>query len=152
MSQTARAVIFNDKGEVLMIERHKSGEHYFVLPGGHVDGRESPQQAVMREVDEETSLRVTVEKLLYTSQDTYGNDQHIFLCEYAGGDQPTLRPDSIEATAMVTGSQQRWRPAWFSFEELRGRTVYPLGLLKHLAEDKASGYRRNPYKIVERRV
>lgn len=151
-SQTARAIIFNDEGKILMVERHKDGEHYFVLPGGHLDGGESPQQAVVREVAEETGLSVVVDKLLYTSSDdTYHNDQRIFLCTYRGG-EPALQPQSIEATLMAQGEPQQWAPAWFSFEELRDKTVYPVGLLKYVEEDKANGYHHNPYKIIARQV
>ncbi len=150
--QTARAIIFNDDGKLLMIERHKNGEHYFVLPGGHVEEGESPQRAAVREVAEETSLSVVVEKLLYSSMvDEFGNNQQIFLCNYLGG-EPRLSPDSIEAKLMAQGEPQEWSPAWFSFDELRGKTVYPAGLLKYLEEDKANGYHHNPYKIIERQV
>jgi len=152
MGQTARAIIFNDEGKILMVERHKDGEHYFVLPGGHVDDGEVPERAATREVMEETGLTVTVDKLLYTSTtDKYGNDQRIFLCTYLGG-EPKLQADSVEAKAMNEGEPQQWAPAWFSFDELRDKTVYPAGLLKYLEEDKASGYHHNPYKIIERRV
>jgi mutator protein MutT len=152
MAQTARAIIFNDEGKILMVERHKDGEHYFVLPGGHVDDGEVPERAATREVMEETGLTVTVDKLLYTSTtDKYGNDQRIFLCTYLGG-EPKLQDNSVEAKAMNEGEPQQWAPAWFSFDELRDKTVYPAGLLKYLEEDKASGYHHNPYKIIERRV
>lgn len=150
--QTARAIIFNDEDKILMIERHKDGEHYFVLPGGHVDEGETPQRTAVREVAEETGLSVVADKLLYTSTtDKYNNDQHIFLCTYLGG-EPQLQPDSVEAKAMSGGEPQQWTPAWFTFDELRDKTVYPVGLLKYLEEDKASGYHHNPYKIIERQV
>ncbi len=150
--QTARAIIFNDDGKLLMVERHKDGEHYFVLPGGHVDQGETPERAVAREVWEETGLNVTVNKLLYTSSDDkYQNDQRIYLCDYHGG-EPELQPESIEAQLQNSGEPQEWKPAWFSFDELREQTVYPVGLLRYLEEDRALSYHHNPYKIIERRV
>ncbi len=150
--QTARAIIFNDEGKILMIERHKDGEHYFVLPGGHVDEGEVPERAAVREVMEETGLTVTIKQLLYTSTtDKFHNDQRIYLCDYLGG-EPVLQSDSGEALAMEQGEPQQWVPGWFSFGELQGKTVFPIGLLKYLEEDKVNGYHHNPYKIIERRV
>lgn len=152
-SLIARAVIFNQQGQLLMVEQHKNGQHYFALPGGHVDPGETPEQAVLREVREETSLSVTIEKLLYTSvDDSFGNDQRIFLCTYHGG-EIRMQPGSIEAQVMRGGNgAPTWEPAWFSLEQLDGQVVYPRGLLGHLREDRAMDFRRNPYKIVERQV
>lgn len=151
-NKTARAIIFNAQGQLLMIERHKAGEHYFVLPGGHVDPGEDPERAVTREVFEETGLNADVVKLLYTSDDdSYANDQSIYLCTYNGG-EPALRPDSIEAKLQEAGEPQQWQPAWFSLDQLKGKIVYPRGLLRYLQEDKAADYAHNPYKIDESRV
>lgn len=147
--QIARAVIFNQDDNLLMIERHKNGEHYFVLPGGHVDAGETSEQAVVREVAEETGLRVTVQKLLYTlHSDEYGNQQ-IFLCSYHGG-EPQLQPDSIEYQIQQSGEPQVWLPAWFSLEQLKSKVVYPRGLIRYIDEDRALNYHHNPYKILER--
>lgn len=125
MSQphTARAVITNPQGQILLIERHNAGKHYFVLPGGHIDQNETPEQAVVREVREETGLSVTIQKLLRTETDGLGNTQHIYSCNYNGG-KPMLHPHSIEAQVMQQG-RQSWRPGWFSPNALAGQTVYP---------------------------
>jgi 8-oxo-dGTP diphosphatase len=150
--QTARAIIFNSQGQLLMIERHKDGEHYFVLPGGHIEKDEMPETAAIREVAEETGLEVTIDRLLYTStDDKYGNDQRIYLCTYHGG-VPQLQPDSQEYQIQQSGAPEAWLPAWFTFDELRHKTIYPLGLLHYIEEDRALNFRRNPYKIIERRV
>ena len=44
--------------EVLLIHRHKNGEEYWVLPGGGVEDEETNEEALIREVMEETSLEV----------------------------------------------------------------------------------------------
>ena len=125
MSQphTARAIITNSQGQILLIERHHAGKHYFVLPGGHIDQGETPEQAVVREVREETGLTVTVDKLVRTETDGLGNLQHIFACT-SGGGKPMLHPKSIEAQVMGQG-RQAWRPGWFSPNALAGQTIYP---------------------------
>ena len=65
----AGGCIFNEKGEVLLQRRGDSNTWGF--PGGAVEIGETPQQAAVREVKEETGLDVEVEKLLgvYTDLD-----------------------------------------------------------------------------------
>ena len=56
------AVIFDDQGKVLLERRSDNG--FWGLPGGGVDIGESVEQAVKREVLEETGLQVTVKRLV----------------------------------------------------------------------------------------
>jgi len=54
------AAIFRD-GKVLLVRRARSpGEGFYSLPGGRVEFGESLHQALAREVDEETGLRIDI--------------------------------------------------------------------------------------------
>jgi 8-oxo-dGTP diphosphatase len=54
------AVIFRD-GKVLLVRRARSpGQGFYSLPGGRVEYGESLHTALMREVDEETGLRIDI--------------------------------------------------------------------------------------------
>jgi len=54
------AVIFRD-GKVLLVRRARSpGKGFYSLPGGRVEHGESLHQALAREVDEETGLRIDI--------------------------------------------------------------------------------------------
>lgn len=128
-----------------MIVRQKNGEHYFVLPGGHLEDLETPEWAVVREVKEETGLEVAVAKLLYAGTDKLGNSVNIYLCNYQGG-EPALPPESIEAEIDAKTGQVH-HPAWFAPEELLGQTVYPDGLLQQLEVDILNQFADNPKEI-----
>ena len=56
------AAIFDSDGGVLM--EHRSDNGFWGLPGGGVDVGESVEQAVKREVLEETGLRVEIKRLI----------------------------------------------------------------------------------------
>ena len=56
------AVTFNAAGEVLLEKRSDNG--FWGLPGGAVEIGESVQDAVVREVREETGLHVTITRLV----------------------------------------------------------------------------------------
>lgn len=51
---TTRAIIFNDNDEVLLLKNTKKNKWTF--PGGHLDHGEQVNQAVIREVKEETNI------------------------------------------------------------------------------------------------
>ena len=57
----AFATVLNDSGEVLIC--HRRDLNLWELPGGGVEDGETPWDAVVREVAEETGLRVAVERL-----------------------------------------------------------------------------------------
>jgi ADP-ribose pyrophosphatase YjhB (NUDIX family) len=91
-------IVLNEKGEVLLAKRTDNG--LWCIPGGHMDLGESLAQACVRELLEETGLRVEVLKLVGIYSDTQ-NSLHIaqgpewhtvrvsFLCKVTSG---TIKP------------------------------------------------------------
>lgn len=92
----ANAIIFDGNGGVLLEKRSDNG--FWGLPGGHVEIGESVQDAVVREVLEETGLTVEVTRLvgIYSHPDNFcfvqyqdGNSAHmlsaVFECTPTGG-------------------------------------------------------------------
>ncbi|MFQ5620791.1 MAG: NUDIX domain-containing protein [Candidatus Nanoarchaeia archaeon] len=81
----SRAVIIKD-GEVLLIHRFRPHMEYYVVPGGHIEENESEEEALIREVKEETNLDVKIEKRLWSLEDPYHNAQHHFflVTEFTG--------------------------------------------------------------------
>ena len=59
---TAFALIFDKAGRLLLCRRKKDG--LWNLPGGHLEPKEPPWEAVVREVREEIALNVKVLRLL----------------------------------------------------------------------------------------
>jgi len=52
------AIISNKKGQVLCVSR-KDNHNDFGLPGGKLDPGETPEEAIVREIKEETGLKVS---------------------------------------------------------------------------------------------
>lgn len=71
--QTVDNVVYY-KGNILLVKRKsKPGEGTYALPGGFLDATESCLDGAMRELEEETSLRVKKEWLI--SRDTFDHPQ-----------------------------------------------------------------------------
>jgi 8-oxo-dGTP diphosphatase len=80
----AFAIIFNENGQVLL--SHRRDMDAWNLPGGGVESRELPSEAVIREVKEETGLDAVIERLV----GVYGKadkDELVFafVCRVTGG-------------------------------------------------------------------
>src|SRR3989344_6107959 len=147
----AVAILIKDN-KVLLIHR-KNEKEYFVFPGGGVENRETVEQAVVRELKEETTINVKIDRLLY--HHIYDNDtEHFFfLCDYISG-EAKLADDSPEKEEML-GGKEFFNPTWVEIKELRNSLLYPLEIRDLLLEDVADNFQKQRQavniKISERR-
>lgn len=101
----AAAIIRNQEGHVLLQRRSDNG--LWGLPGGAIDPGEYPAQAVVREVREETGLRVKPERLVavlggqgfrhrFPNSDQAEFVVSVFECRVLGGELGGLDDESLE--------------------------------------------------------
>ena len=98
------AVIMNEKKEILVARRAKEpAKGTLDLPGGFVDSFETAEEAVVREVLEESGMHVTGVKYLFSLPKKYvysGFEEHtldmFFLCTTEPGDTPVANDDVAE--------------------------------------------------------
>src|SRR3989344_2401878 len=79
------AIIIKSK-KVLLIHRKRVGKEYWVFPGGKVEASESCEEALAREVKEETNLDVKSSKLAFRSvNELNGKSYPFYLCDVTDG-------------------------------------------------------------------
>jgi ADP-ribose pyrophosphatase YjhB (NUDIX family) len=79
-------VILNDKEEVLLF-KHTYREQSWSLPGGYLKAGEHPAEALEREIQEESSLVVSVDESLRTRTDRDGARLDLcYIGVFIGGD------------------------------------------------------------------
>jgi 8-oxo-dGTP pyrophosphatase MutT (NUDIX family) len=64
-----KALLQNDHKEFLILYKSDTEEvepHDFDIPGGRIERGESPEEALIREIKEETNLNATIEKISRT--------------------------------------------------------------------------------------
>ena len=82
------ALIFNKEGKVFLMKSHK-WKNKFNIPGGHVELGEKMEDALKREIKEETGLDIYDLKFLYSPEFIFGDDfwkkkhfiSHDFTCK-----------------------------------------------------------------------
>jgi 8-oxo-dGTP pyrophosphatase MutT (NUDIX family) len=100
----AGAAVVRERGEVLLIWRHRhvTGTWGWEIPMGRVEEGESPGQAAVREVEEETGWRPGPVRLLVASQPSNGSVDSVHYlfsadgARYAGPPSDLTEADRIE--------------------------------------------------------
>lgn len=116
------------------LELEKEKQEYYVIPGGGVEDGETIEDAVIREMKEETSLDVRLGGLFHELEDYDGQGKFLkyyaYICEYIGG-TISLEENSVEAVEMKDGSQF-FNPVWFPLSEIQDIVLYPAPLKKEI--------------------
>lgn len=146
MAKAARAIIIED-GKILVMYRNKSGREYYTLVGGRLNSDETPEQAMIREVKEETGLDVTNHKLVFVEEHPAPyNDQFIFLCEVAPHG-PVAIQDSSEEALMNKIDINIHKPVWIDTKMFSKLPFSTMQLQKAIGESLKKGFPNEPIAL-----
>ena len=121
MRVSARAIIIED-GKLLAFERRRqqkygSEAYYLSIPGGTLEEGERPEDAVIRELQEELLIDVHPEKMVahlkVRATEWFHTEEHFFyMCTRVKG-EPRFNPESEEARGA-----QRYELVWRPLDQL----------------------------------
>ena len=114
--KNAVAVIVNNDNKFLLLKRSKESDWMpgkWSLVGGMIEKGENPQQAVEREIKEETGL--TIEKFIktFSLQRRPNSTEHIFACRYEG-----------DPTDIVL-NEENTNYGWYGISEMKFLDIVP---------------------------
>lgn len=81
----AAAVILDENKNILLVKSTYNRFHPWGMPGGSLEYGEQPEEAIIREIWEETHLNISVEKLLLINSWLPDRVGMYYLCRITGG-------------------------------------------------------------------
>jgi 8-oxo-dGTP pyrophosphatase MutT (NUDIX family) len=141
-------VVLVEDDKVALIERYRSGNHYFVFPGGGVDEGETIEEAAIREMEEETGLRVTVS--LKLAEIYFGlSTQHYFLAECTSGEYGSGTGEEYTEADPDDPTEGIYIPVWMSLDELsEHEKVYPAEIVELVLKSLETSWPEEPVRFV----
>lgn len=83
LEETVRGIIL-DEDNVILLFRRKNNKEYYAIPGGHIEENETKEECLIREIKEEYSIDVEIEK--YLGNVEKGNKvDYIYKCKWVSG-------------------------------------------------------------------
>lgn len=140
-----RAIVFKDNN-LLVMKRNKFGTQYYTLPGGAIDMGESADQALLREMTEETGIQLGDARLVFVEDggEIYGV-QYIYLANYVDG-EPRLSPNSDEASINALG-KNTFEPLWLPLADLKAVSFVTERLKTAILQAVQNGFPEKPVTI-----
>lgn len=127
LRHTSRGVVIQDN-KLLVFERWRRHEldgrplHYYSIPGGGINDNETPEDALIREMKEEMTVRVEIDRLM-VRQTTPSRYHYYFLCHITNG-EPTFNLSSEEARGYAR-PQEHYRIAWLPLSGVSAKLHHP---------------------------
>jgi ADP-ribose pyrophosphatase YjhB (NUDIX family) len=117
MRKAVRTIVIHGD-RMLVMKRNKFGSEYYTLIGGKIDLGENAEQAIVREVKEETRLDLINPRLVFVEEagDPFGT-QYIYLSDLTNYAEPELDQASTEKSIHSMG-QNLYQPMWLPLSDL----------------------------------
>lgn len=128
MRNRSMALVVRDN-KILSVQTYRFGRHINELPGGGIEAGESPEQAALRELQEECGLTGKINRPLNTLHWKDGSIEYVFLVDVSEDQQAVVGHDP----EVTNGEEQAIKDVrWLGLEEFSERDrafLWAYGLL-----------------------
>ncbi|MBN2420845.1 NUDIX domain-containing protein [Candidatus Woesearchaeota archaeon] len=126
----AAAIVLNDN-KILLIHRFFKNREYYVFPGGGVEEGETTEEATIREMKEETSLDVKLDKKLWEIHNEFdGRTCTYYLITEFEGESALSGPE-----AEINSKENSFKLEWHKLDKIHKLNLVPEEVKKKVIED-----------------
>ena len=122
-----RAGVIIIKDDKLLVMYRKTTREYYCLPGGHLDAGETVEQAAIRELKEETTLKVELGSV-FLELENQGRKETYFMAKNFSG-TPVLSGEEAERNR----SNNVYKIEWIELNQIPILELYPTKLKEKLS-------------------
>ena len=140
-------IILIEEDKLALIERYRAGIHYYAFPGGGIDEGESPEQAAIREAEEELGIVVRV-KLKVAEVLFSGSTQFYFLVEKISGEFGTGTGEEYGEYNPIYGS---YLPLWVPLADIPNKNILPRKLADFVFRFAKAGWPAESVILIEKK-
>ena len=134
-------LIFKDNKILLIKHVHpKTGFTWWVPPGGGVKGTESIFETAIREVFEETGMKIILDKIVYIRQFIYYDQEENNIIIYLTAGETKGKETIKNIKGKGVDEYYIKELHYFDKEELENETVYPEILKTEMWDDHKKGF------------
>jgi 8-oxo-dGTP diphosphatase len=141
--RTRSGIILIKDGKLALMERHRGERHYFAFPGGGIDEGETPQEAAIREAEEELGICVKIGKKA-AEVHLGAKVQHYFLVDSFSGEFGTGTGEEYGEYDPTHGS---YHPLWMPLVDVPNNNVLPRELAELVIRSAKDGWIAEPVII-----
>ena len=113
--EVVAAIIHDSAGRIFATQRgYGEWQDWWEFPGGKMEARETPEEALRREIWEELETRIAVERLLTTVEWDYPNfllTMHCYLCHVESGHLELKEHEAARWLTKAQLNEMKWLPA-----------------------------------------
>ena len=138
-------IVLIKENKVALIERYRAGLHYFIFPGGGVDGAETPEQAAVREAMEELGIAVAIKQKVAEVRLGHKSRQIYFLVEEIGGEFGSGTGEEFSESNRDDPLKGIYNPIWMPIDEVPGHAnVHPADVARLVVRSIEHGWLDTP--------